>query len=281
MTKVSYQGEKGSFSYIAVKHLFADAKYFGFQTFDEACKALSVGEADYSVLPIENSTHGSVYQNYDNIYNYNFKIIGEIYVKINFHLIVHPGVKIEDLDVVYSHPVALNQIKKFRQANPHIDFIEYSDTAGSVAMIKNKGMKNAGAAASRMAADIYNMEILKENIHENSKNYTRFFVLSRKDYSFNSIKSESLNFKTTIQFTLGEEAGSLYKSLRCFADRDISLSKIESRPIIDTDWEYRFYIDVESGLHEERTQLSLKELRNYVRELRVLGTYSKGVYINS
>ncbi|BCX14242.1 MAG: prephenate dehydratase [Candidatus Dojkabacteria bacterium] len=278
--KVAFQGEPGSYSHIAVKHLFNGVEYVGHETFDEVCKDLVENRVDFAVLPIENSTHGSVYQNYDNISDYDLRIVGEVYVRINFHLIAHKGVKFSEITELYTHPVGLNQIKSFQKENPQIKFFEYPDTAGSVAMIKKKGLKHAAAAASRLSANIYEMNILKENIHENPKNYTRFFVLttiSNSDYE----NKKGDKRKTTIQFVLGEEPGSLYKSLRCFADRDISLSKIESRPILNTDWEYRFYIDVESGYENEKTQLAIKELQDYVRELKILGTYNKGEYIDS
>ncbi|GIW58717.1 MAG: hypothetical protein KatS3mg086_002 [Candidatus Dojkabacteria bacterium] len=136
--KISYQGEPGSYSDIAVKNLFGTVDSIGLSSFDEACEYLVSGEVDYAVLPIENSTHGSVYQNYDNITKFDFRIVGEVYVKINFHLIAHPGVTLDQIKTIYSHPVGLNQIKSFQEAYPHIEFLEYSDTAGSVAMIQEE-----------------------------------------------------------------------------------------------------------------------------------------------
>ncbi len=276
---ISIQGNIGSYSHIAASHLYGkDIDIIEHDNFTDVFDDLKNKKADIIVVPIENSTHGSVYQNYDNLTKYDFPVIGEIYLKIKFHLIVNPGNKFEDIDTIYTHPVGMNQIKSFLMDHPNIKPIEYHDTAGAVKMIKEKEGKNLAAAASKFSAEIYNMNILEEDIHENSKNYTRFFVLSNKDFDFNSNEDRS---KTTIQFELGEEAGSLYKSLRCFADRDIALSKIESRPILNTDWDYRFYIDAETGLENDRLQNAFHELSDYVKDMKVLGTYLKGEYIDT
>src|SRR6185369_16847472 len=157
------------------------------------------GRADYIVVPFENSTHGSVYQNYDNISKYDFTIIGEVYLRINFHLIVNPGTKLEDIANIYSHPVGLNQIREFLRNHKNIKDIEYDDTAGSAKMIRDEGKKDSAAAASRLAAELYGMEILEENIHENQKNFTRFFVLSKNGKQPKELKDRENN-KTSIQF---------------------------------------------------------------------------------
>lgn len=274
---IAIQGKKGSYSHIAAHAYFGEeATVVEHEWFDSVFEDLDSGKVDYVVVPFENSTYGSVYQSYDLVTKYDSYVVGEMYVKINFHIIANPGVKLSDITEIYTHPVAMGQIKTFLADHKNIHAIEYPDTAGAVEMIKESKLDNAAAAASKFAAEMYGMEILKENIHENSRNYTRFFVLSRNENN----KEEDAQ-KTTIQFELGEEAGSLYKSLRAFADRDIALTKIESRPIIETHWEYRFYVDAEAGLHEEKFQSALKELKAYVTDLRILGTYRKGEYINS
>ncbi|GAB4285248.1 MAG: prephenate dehydratase [Candidatus Dojkabacteria bacterium] len=279
---VSIQGNLGSYSHIAAKEFvkeFLNDTKFGLlerNSFDEVFADLQNHEADFIVIPIENSTHGSVYQNYDNLSKYHFTILGELYLKINFHLITHKGAKLEDIKILYTHPVGMNQIRGFLRENPKITPSEYYDTAGSVKHVKERGKKEEAAAASRFAAELYEMQILQENIHENSKNYTRFFMIGNGS----SFQVENKN-KTTIQFTLGEEAGSLYKSLRCFADRNISLTKIESRPIINTEWDYRFYLDIMAGEQEEKLQNAFNELKSYVREFGIIGSYRRGEYIET
>ncbi|MCA9386856.1 prephenate dehydratase [Candidatus Dojkabacteria bacterium] len=298
---ISIQGNKGSYSHIAAAHIFGkDVDVIERDNFTSVFEDLQSRDAEYIVVPIENSTHGSVYQNYDNLTKYGFPVIGELYLKVKFHLITNPGTKLEEIDTLYTHPVGMNQIRKFLSENPQIKPVEFDDTAGSVKLIKEKGKKNLAAAASRFAAEYYEMEVLKDDIQENGKNYTRFFVLANNssqhinmrvdlrsensDLRLNP-KSQNSNpksqYKTTIQFVLGEEAGSLYKSLRAFADRDISLSKIESRPILNTDWEYRFYVDVEAHADDEKMQNALREIGDYVRELEILGSYKKGEYIET
>lgn len=279
--KISIQGNRGSYSHIAASEVFGKKiEIIERDNFTDVFEDLKNSKADNIVVPIENSTHGSVYQNYDNLTQYGFEIIGEIYLKIHFHLIAHPGTKIEEINSLYTHPVGMNQIKKFLKENPKIKPIEYSDTAGSVEMIKQKDLKNSSAAASKFAAEIFEMEVLQENIQENEKNYTRFFVLAQPNDGAGLSKSQEKN-KTTIQFELGEESGSLYKSLRCFADRDIALSKIESRPILNTDWQYKFYLDVEAGIEDEKMKNAMNELKGYVHSLKVLGSYAKGGYIET
>ncbi|MEP7103204.1 MAG: prephenate dehydratase [Candidatus Dojkabacteria bacterium] len=279
--KISIQGNLGSYSHIAAESIFGkEIELIERSEFTEVFEDLKTSTADYIVVPIENSTHGSVYQNYDNISKFDFPIIGEVYLRINFHLIAHPGTNIKEIKTLYSHPVGLNQIKEFLKENKQIKAIEFDDTAGSVKMIKEKNLKDSAAAASKLAAQLYAMEILEENIHENEKNFTRFFVLS-KDGKLPKELKDNRNDKTSIQFLLGDEPGSLYKALRTFADRDIALTKIESRPILHTDWEYRFYVDVTAGIQEDKMKNALFELKSYVKEFKILGSYKKGEYIET
>lgn len=274
--KISIQGNKGSYSHIATdNYVQGDYELLERGSFDEVFDDLDSNKADLIIVPIENSTYGSIYTNYDNLTNYKFPIIGEIYLKINFHLAVLPQTKFEEITEAYIHPVAMGQIGSFIKENPQITFKEFEDTAGALKMIRDKKLAGAAGAASKFAAELYGMDVLKENIQENKKNYTRFYVLSK-----NRSESENQN-KTTLSFTLGEEAGSLYKTLRSFADRNISLSKIESRPIMNTDWKYRFYIDANAPKQSEAMQNALNELRSYVREVSILGSYQKGVYIDT
>jgi prephenate dehydratase len=278
--KISIQGQKASYSHIAANQLFGeDIELMERDNFTDVFEDLNKKKVDAIVIPIENSTYGSIYQNYDNLTKYNFKIVAEIYLKINFHLIAHPGVKIEDIEEIHTHPVGMAQIQSFLKENPQINAIQYEDTAGAVKMIREKHLMHAAAAASRFAADFYEMEILKEDIHENPKNYTRFYAL--KNNGDIVLFKQGQQDKTTIEFLLGEESGSLYKSLRSFADRDISLTKIESRPIIGTDWEYRFYLDIMAGEEEEKLKNALNELKAYAREIKIIGSYKNGETINT
>lgn len=283
---IGIQGNTASFSHIATMKLFGKkTNILECDTFGDVFSALATNKIHAAVIPIENSTYGSIYQNYDNITKHETSIIGEVILKINFHLIAHPGIDISTIKRVYSHPVGLGQIQAFMQNHPNIEFIEHEDTAGSVKMVRDKKMKDAGACASRFAAEFYGMEVIAEKIQENPKNYTRFFVVTRPNYR-DDVENLLTNKdhekkKTTIQFVLGEEVGSLYESLGCFAKRNIALTKIESRPVLNTDWEYRFYIDILANANDKKFLDAIQELRTYTKHLKILGTYVKGEYIET
>ncbi len=280
MKTISIQGYLSSYSHIAAESIFnKDIELLQRDTFTEVFDDLKEGRAEKIVIPIENSTYGSIYQNYDNLTKYDFHIINEVYLIVNFHLIAHPDAKFEDISDLHTHPVALGQIRGFLEANPQIKSHEFPDTGGGVKMVKEKGLKNAVGAASRLASEIYGMKVLKEKIQDNKKNYTRFFVLGRRDSPI--AYSSSGADKTTIEFELGQESGTLFKALGTFANRDIALTKIESRPIMHTDWEYIFYIDVMAGINGKKMKEALKELKDNVKDLRILGSYKKGVYIDT
>lgn len=274
--KIAIQGNKGSYSEIASMSLYGeDIEVISKNTFLEVFKSLDSGECDFCVIPIENSTYGSVYQNFDLLTKFNFNIVKEIYLEVNFHVIALNDVKFEDITEIYTHPVGMAQISGFLEANPQIKPIEYHDTAGSLEMIKAKNLTTSAGAASSKAAEMNGMQILKRSIQDNPKNYTRFFALSRKpEYAKTSNK-------TTLQFRLGKESGSLFEAIKVFATKNIPLVKIESRPVINSDWEYTFYIDVLEGIHTDQMKDCIIELVTNVRELRVLGSYVEGKYIKT
>lgn len=273
--KISIQGEIGSYSHMAALNLYGnDIELLCRQSFKEVFEDLKEDRANAICIPIENSTYGSIYQNFDFLTKYNFHINSEVYLKVNFHLIVHPGTKLEEITELYTHPVAMGQIRGFLENHPSIRPIEFPDTSGSVKMIKEKGLKHAAAAASKAAAETYGMQVIKENIQDNLKNYTRFFGISK-----NGPVSKLPKNKTTIEFELGDEVGSLSKVLDFFAKKNIALTKIESRPIINTDWEYIFYLDFLASEEEIKTHIA--DLKYSVRHFRILGSYTKGEYINT
>ena len=268
---VSIQGKIGSFSHQAVCNIFQPDEIVQRDSFAGAFQDLIDGRVDLTVVPIENSTYGSIYENYDHLSRHQYRIVAETYVRVKLNLIALPGTKLSDIKKVYSHQVALDQIKNFKNKNKQIQFIPYSDTAGAVELVgKTKDITKA-ACASSFAAETYNLEIINKEIEDNFRNFTRFFAIGKND----SFKPDLQINKTTIQFELGPEPGSLYKTLRSFADRDLALSRIESRPIIHTDWSYRFYLDIVAGINQDKLQHALAEMRNYVKEGQViiLGSY--------
>lgn len=277
--KISIQGNIGSFSHIAANALYGSKiELLERDSFNEVFEDLKENRADKIVIPIENSTHGSIYQNYDNLSQYGFSITKELYLKINFHLITFPHTSLTDITDIYSHPVALNQIRGFLEKNNSINIHEYPDTAGSVKMIKENSLKTSAAAASKLSAEIYDMHILKENIHDNKKNFTRFLALEKNNP--NRSFSEKKNLKASIELELMHTPGSLYKAIGCFADSKINLTKIESRPILHTEWEYRFYMDAVDKSFDKINQ-AIEKARQFSKKLNVLGIYEEGEYIDT
>jgi prephenate dehydratase len=275
--RVGFQGELGAFSQEAVRQLLGDqAKVIPFQRFDEVFEALARGKTDAAVIPIENTLHGSVHENYDHLLEYDLRIVAETNVRIVHNLIVAPGVRFKDVRRAYSHPVALNQCLDFFVQNPRIEKVPFYDTAGSVKMVVEKGLKDAGAIASSVAASIYGATILRRSIEDDRRNFTRFFLLngSRRVLPPNHPAKE---WKTTIVFALRNTPGALFRGLSAFALRDLNLTKIESRPLRGKPWEYLFYVDFIGRQGDEKVENALRHLAETADLLRVLGSYPRGV----
>ncbi|MCX8150073.1 MAG: prephenate dehydratase [Candidatus Bathyarchaeota archaeon] len=269
MKMVAFQGERGAYSESAVY------KFFGAQTTVKPCKdfrsvfeSVVKNEVPYGVVPVENSLEGSVNQNYDLFLEYDLKVCGEVIVKIEHCLIANPSTKLEEVKAVYSHPQALAQCRNFLEKFGR-EMIPTYDTAGSVKMLKEKGLKTAAAVASERAAEIYDMKILARDIADNKENYTRFFVLAKEDSPLTG------KDKTSIIFAAVHEPGSLYHALGEFAKRNINLTKIESRPTKRTPWEYNFYLDFEGHRSEAHCSEALQALGRYAAFIKILGSYPK------
>ncbi len=267
--KVAFQGEKGAYSESAVYQFFGDktdAKPC--KEFKDVFESVAKRTTQHGVVPMENSLEGSINQNYDLFLRYDLSVCGEVIVKIEHYLIANPGVALSDVKAVYSHPQALAQCRFFLEELGR-ELIPTYDTAGSVKMLKEKGLRDAAAVASRRAAEIYGMQILADEIADNPENYTRFFVLGKEDAAATG------KDKTSIIFGAKHAPGALYHALGEFAKRDINLSKIESRPTKQTPWEYNFYLDFEGHRTEQRCAEALKALEKYASFIKVLGSYPK------
>jgi chorismate mutase/prephenate dehydratase len=269
IVKVAFQGERGAYSESAVYTFFGD------KTEVRPCRDLtevfeSVGKEEVlvGVVPIENSLEGSVNQTYDLFLTHNLKVSGEVIIKISHCLIANPSTSLEAVKTVYSHPQALAQCRSFLERLGS-DLIPTYDTAGSVKMLKEKGLKDAAAVASEKAAEIYGMKILAREIEDTPTNYTRFFVISKNDAPITG------KDKTSIIFAAKHTPGALYHALGEFAKRDINLAKIESRPTKQKPWEYNFYLDFEGHRTEENCTTALKALEKYATFIKILGSYPK------
>lgn len=279
--KVSFQGEKGAFSQIAVHQLLGtDVDVVPCQRFEEVFLALANGKVDAAVIPIENTLHGSVHENYDHLVNFELPIYAETNVRVSHSLIACPGVSFRSLKRVFSHPVALNQCTKFFREHPRLERVPFYDTAGSVKMLMEEKPEGAAAIASTVAADLYGATVLKRGIEDDPSNFTRFFLLRRPGVRPERTipsRQKDVEWKTTLVFQTPNVPGALFRCLSAFALRDISCTKIESRPLKGRPWEYWFYLDFLGRADDPVPQKALGHLAELADFLRVLGTYPKAV----
>jgi len=274
--RVGFQGERGAFSQEAVRQLLGDrAAVVPFQRFEDVFRALDKGETDASVIPIENTLAGSVHENYDHLLHFDVKIVAETNVRIVHNVMAAPGVRFRDLRRVYSHPVALNQCLQFFNDHPEIERVPFYDTAGSIKMVMEEKLADAGAIASTVAASIYGARILRRSIEDDRQNFTRFFLLNAKRRVLPR-QQPVKTWKTSIVFNTRNVPGALFRSLSVFALRDLNLNKIESRPLRGKPWEYLFYVDFEGREEDTVVQKSLGHLAELADFMRVLGSYPRG-----
>lgn len=272
--RVGIQGFPGAFHEIAARLCFEGRPIdiVPCLTFEELVEKLEAGEEmDAALMAIENSLAGSLMANYKLLDQANLMAVGEVYLRVKQNLMVLPGVKIEDLTEVHSHPVAIEQCLDFFRQYPHIQLIRTEDTALSARNIREKGLKTVGAIASTLAADLYEMEILAESIETNKKNYTRFLVLQRADQAITDPDAD----KISISFAVSHTVGSLHKVLAILAAYNFNMSKIQSAPIIGHPWEYRLFIDYVAEGHVSVDQ-AYEALRPVTHNLKLLGAYKQG-----
>lgn len=271
--KIAIQGGYGAFHEIAAHHYFEneDIEILPRNTFRDMVFTLKDRQCDYGIMAIENSLAGSIIPNYNLIINSSMHVNGEIYLRIKQNLVAMPGVKIENLKEVYSHPMAILQCQDFFDAHPHIKLVESMDTALSAGDIAESGDMETGAIASRMAAGKYGLEIVAKSIETNKMNYTRFLILAENGIV---IPTEKVN-KASIFFTVAHKFGSLSKILSILSYYEINLAKIQSMPIVGKDWEYMFFVDVEINDYEMYKK-SLEAIDPFTPSLGILGEYRKG-----
>jgi len=265
---IAFQGARYAFSELATRQFFGeDIETAPCRTFDAVFETVVDEKADYGVIPVENSLTGSIYRVYDLLLSHNLKLVGEVSLRVEQHLIAHPGVALEEIRVVYSHPQALEQCRKFLLSLKNVESVASYDTAGSVKMIRDEKLRTAAAIGSRWAADDYGMQIVKTEIEDIPENFTRFYVLSREAKTFGEMN------KTSIAFSMKSIPGALFKSLSVFALRDIDLLKIESRPLRGRPWDYIFYLDFAGNMEQERCKNAIRHLGEITTQLKVLGSY--------
>ena len=266
--KIVFQGTEGAYSQLALNEYFGEnADSYHVDTWRDAMEAIKNGEADYAVLPIENSSAGSVRENYDLLVEYDHCIVGEQIIKIEHVLLGLPEAELSDIDQVYSHPQALMQCSKILEEHRDWEKISLKNTAVSAKKVKEDGKKNQAAIASKLTAELYGLKILKENLSNNADNYTRFIIVTGKHVFEKDAK------KVSICFEIPHQSGSLYQMISHFIFNGINMTKIESRPIQGKNWEYRFFIDIEGNLNDGAVQNALNGLSEETSKLKILGNY--------
>ncbi|HUI77912.1 MAG TPA: prephenate dehydratase [Bryobacteraceae bacterium] len=276
---IAFQGERGAFSQEAARKLLGpDIDVQPCTRFEDVFSSLKEGRSTGAVVPIENTLAGSVHENYDHLQSFDLPIVAETSVRIVHNLIAQNGVKFSAIRRVFSHPVALNQCLNFFAENPQIERIPFYDTAGSVKMITEDKLADAGAIASSVAADIYGARILRKSIEDDRQNFTRFFLLRRPEYARKHAAKggDPAQWKTSLVFTLRNVPGALFRALAAFALRDLNLTKIESRPLRGKPFEYLFYLDFLGRVDSPSARNALSHLAEVADFLRVLGCYPKG-----
>lgn len=271
---VAIQGESGAFSHEAALALAPGAKLLPCALSAEVFACLADGSADAAVIPIENSLAGSVLEHYDLLLAHPVQIEGEYLLRIRHNLIAPHGTSIEQLRAVYSHPIALAQCKAFFAAHTHLRPTSFYDTAGSVKHVVAEGDRSIGAIASRQAAQEHGGVILAEGIEDNAENYTRFFLIRRAGLPALQTPAVPAN-KVSLCFAVANRPGSLVHALQVFADQQINLTRIESRPVPGSPWEYIFYADYQLARPGD-ADAALNELREHCSMLRELGRYRAG-----
>ncbi len=265
---IVFQGVEGAYSQLALKEYFGpDADGVHVETWRDAMEALRTGEADYAVLPIENSSAGIVPENYDLLVEYDNCIVGEQIIRIEHALLGLPGAEPSDITDVYSHPQALMQCGRFLGKMRALETHSVRNTAMAARKVREDGQKNAAAIASRLTAEIYGLSVLAECIQDHPENATRFLIVTGK-HIFTGDAG-----RVSICFEVPHESGSLYQMLSHFIYNGLNMNHIESRPVKGKNWEYRFFVDFDGNLNDAAVQNALAGLRQETIRLKVLGNY--------
>lgn len=266
---VVYQGVPGAYSEEAAVNFFgSQVRSRGLSRFEDVFEALATGEADYGVLPIENSTTGAIRQVYDLLLQYRFYMVGETTVKVEHCLMALPGVRMEEITHVYSHEQGLFQSDRFLDRHPDWIRVPQLDTAGSAQYVKECGDRTKAAICSRRAADVYGLQVLAQGVNHNRENYTRFAVVRAKP------ELRQGSNKITAMFRLPHQSGSLHEILTIFAVNGLNLVKLESRPVPGRKWEYLFVVEFTGNLRGPGMDAVLRELDQSTDQFRVMGNYA-------
>lgn len=266
--KIACQGVDGAYSGVTAHTLFPDADIKFYKQFEDVFEAVNRGEAKFGVIPVENSTAGSVHESYDLIMKYRFYVVGAYDLKVEHCLCAKDGTKYEDITDVYSHPQALSQCRSFLK---NFDFtgINYSNTAAAAKLVSESSRRDIGVICSEKAAKKYGLKIIKRDIQDSADNQTRFIIISKK-----LIITDDAN-KISLIFSLAHKTGSLYRVLGRFSMAGLNLTKLESRPIEDGSFNYYFYTDILGNVRDEATLDLICALSDELPEFEFLGNFNE------
>lgn len=265
--RVVFQGAEGAYSQAAMMQYFGEqVNSFHVDSFRDAMSAIDEGSADFAVLPIENSTAGIVSEIYDLLQEYENYIVGEQIIRIEHCLLGVPGASLSDIKTVYSHPQSLMQSAKYL-AEHDWQQISMQNNAFAAKKVAEEGNRTQAAIAGEHAGKIYGLEVLQKGINQSGTNSTRFIIVTNQKIFKKDAK------KVSICFEVPHESGSLYHMLSHFIYNNLNMTKIESRPIEDRNWEYRFFIDFEGNLADSAVKNALRGLRDEARNMKILGNY--------
>jgi prephenate dehydratase len=266
--RIAIQGEPGSFSHEAALRVAPEATIFPCAISLEVFAAVDQGRVDGAVIPIENSLAGPVAEHYDLLLTHDVGIESESLLRIRHNLIARPGAKVEEIERVYSHPVALAQCRRFLAAHPRMEAVPFYDTAGGIKHLMQQGDAKAAGIASAQAAQHYGGEILAAGIEDNPENFTRFFLIRKRSL----VKMDARPDKVSLAFTVENRPGTLVEALEVFASQGTNLTRIESRPVQGRPWEYVFYADYQLS-SPETADAALKLLAGHCSMVKELGRY--------
>lgn len=270
VARVACQGVEGAYSMIACEKLFNTPNIMYLGNFEGVFSAVENGLCEYGILPIENSTAGSVRKVYDLMLSHNFYIVRSTRIKVNHCLVAKQGTDIHDIKEIYSHEQAINQCSEFlKELGADVKVTEVENTAVAAQMVAQSGRSDVAALSSYRCAELYGLKSIRSNVQDNGNNHTRFICISKKPEIYPGAS------KTSIMMVLSHRPGALYKMLARFYALDINVVKLESRPMPDRDFEFMFYFDIETSVYSDEFVQLIRELSDGTEEFHYLGSYSE------
>ena len=268
---VACQGVEGAYSAQACERLFRRPNTFYFSTFEAVFAAIEKGLCRYGVLPLENSTAGSVNAVYDLMTQHNFRIVRSVRIKVDHNLLANPGAKLENIREIYSHEQAISQCAHFLQGLPNVKVIRCENTAVAARMVAESGRDDVAALSSRACRELYGLDCLAASVQDQGNNFTRFICIAKNLEIYPGAD------RTSLMMVLPHRPGSLYKVLSRYYALGINLNKLESRPIPDRDFEFMFYFDLNVSVYSPQLLQLLGELDDACEQFHYLGSYSEGI----